>query len=90
MKTLFVTIAEFIEKGGTLERGRTIYREENRHFNAKLFHQNDLLENNLLLGYFIIRDESQGTFILENNSLKSFPVTGLTGYVKIQAIPLYK
>lgn len=89
MKTLFVTIQEFIASGGILEAGRAIYRKENRHFDSKKFDESEPLNSSLLLGIFIKKEDAQGSFVLKNNSSKTF-VTETTGYVKIQATPIYK
>lgn len=90
MKTIFVTIKEFLENGGKLEIGRKIYREEARHFDAERFNENHFLNSSLLLGEYIGKDEKQNAYLVKNESFKSMPVTETTGYIGILVRPIYK
>ena len=90
MKTIFVTIDEFIHNGGIIEPGRTIYRAERRHFSSNEFPKNELLENSLQLGTFVEKDNTSGVYIMKNELFQRYPLTGEDGYIKINAQPLYQ
>lgn len=90
MKTIFVTIREFLQNGGTLELGRTLYREEARHFDTEKFDKNGMLQSSLSYGKFIGEDNQRGTYLVKNESFKSMPLTETTGYVRIYVTPIYK
>lgn len=90
MKTLFVTIKEFLENGGKLEIGRVIYREEARHFDTTYLKNHGMLLNSLSFGELIGQDEGRGTYLVKNESFKSMPLTETTGYVLIEAKPIYQ
>lgn len=89
MKTIFVTIEEFLNNGGILKNGMTIYREEKRHFNETEM-TNPVTMEWLTFGELIGEDKKTGAYLLKNNSFKSFPITETMGYVKIEAKPIYK
>lgn len=90
MKTIFVTIKEFLENGGELEIGRKIYREESRHFNSYWFDNNQIFQRSIAYGEYIGEDKERGTYLVKNESFKSMPLTETTGYVRIEAKPIYK
>lgn len=90
MKTLFVTIREFLANGGNIEIGRTIYREEARHFDSEYLKNHGMLLSSLSQGEFIGKNEEQGTYLVKNESFKSMPLSETTGYIKIEATPIYK
>lgn len=90
MKTIFVTIDEFLSKGGILEEGRMIYREELRQFDSEKYNNAPMLECHLQLGQYVRTDYSQKVYIVSNSSFTSLPISGTLGYVKIQCTPEYK
>ena len=85
IKTLFVTIDEFIANGGKLEIGREIYNEERRHFDSDKFDKDAMLNSCLMLGTYIGKDEKHGAYLLKNSTFKSLLVTGTIGYVRVVA-----
>lgn len=85
LKTLFVTIDEFLANGGILKEGQDIYREERRHFDTDKFDSDELLKSSILLGTCIEKDEKQGAYLIKNSSYRSFPITGTIGYIRITA-----
>lgn len=90
MKTIFVTIEEFLANGGTLELGREIFREETRQFDTGKYSQSSMLNSSLCLGEYTGFDEKIQCYLVTSPVYKSFPVTGTVGYVKIEATPIYK
>lgn len=65
MKTLFVTIEEFLVNGGKLELGRTIYREERRHFDSEKFKKEEMLNHVLYMGEYIGFDDEQKVYLVK-------------------------
>ncbi len=90
MKTIFVTIEEFLANGGILKEGRTIYSREERHFNQGDFEKNDLLKSSITFGELLGKDEGTGCYLIRNSSYKSFPMLPTLSYVKIEAKPFYQ
>ena len=59
MKTIFVTIKEFIENGGILEKGREIY----------------INKGDIVPSYYLEWDHKQNVPLIYNTNYKSFPVS---------------
>ena len=59
MKTIFVTIKEFIENGGVLEKGRKIY----------------INKSDIVPSCYLEWDNKQNTPLIYNASYKSLPVS---------------
>ncbi len=89
MKTIFVSIEEFLANGGILKEGMTIYREEQRQFNKDGFDENGQLRSSIALGELIGKDEGTGCYLVKNASYKSFPLLPTRAFVKIEAKPIY-
>lgn len=89
MKVIFVTIQEFLDNGGKLEIGRTIYREYHQHIDESN-KKNDMLMATLEAGTYIGENGDTGTYLLKNATFKSYPVGPTVGYVKIKITPSYE
>jgi len=88
-KFILVTIEEFLQNGGKLEEGRTLYSKNNSWFDKKDL-ENPIAVSSLELGSFMRYDEKTGCYLLKNASYKSFPVTPIVGYVMIEVTPHFK
>lgn len=76
MKTVYVTLKEFLENGGKLVKGREVYSE-------------DKYSNYSMIGTYKMFDEDSNIHLIENTTYKSFPVLESVFYVKIEAKPIY-
>jgi len=77
MYSIYVTIEEFQQNGGILEKGRTIYSEKScnthRYFNVS--------------GTFLKHEEHQ---LIMHGGNASFPITPSVFYVKIDVTPIWR
>lgn len=75
MKTIYVTVEEFVSNNGKLNPGRDVYVRVNSQFR--------------ILGVYKEYDERTHTSIIED-SFSSFPMIESKTYVKIKCAPIYK
>lgn len=58
MKKMLITLTEFVENGGILEKDRTLYVNDNDN----------------VVGYYLGYDDKLGTHLMYNASYKSAPI----------------
>lgn len=76
MKTIFITIHEFLLNNGELEVGRKLYSKNK-------------LNQFVMFGTYKEYNENINCLIAENRNA-SFPFSMLTSYVEIEVTPIYK
>ncbi len=84
MKYIFVSIEEFLANGGILEKDREIYTNKQRHFTER--HPIEFYT----IGYYLVSNNAGNILLAYNATYKSFPLSLVVHYVKIEVTPIWK
>ncbi len=86
-KSIFISLTDFLKAGGKTQTGMRIYREMPiKPMDPS--EDNSMIENSAFLGELKQpdADTDSNCYLLTNNSFKSFPISPVLMYVKVEVI----
>lgn len=89
MRSIIISVEEFLANGGKLEVGRTLYKHT-----ELVFTEGDQ-RNSIVLamqewGTYIGWDDNQKVYLVKNSSFRSMPVSTSLTFVKVKITPSYE